>query len=225
MSLEELYYGNFSGSSSDDSFNPEDSLDSDESDDELDEAQGPSSSKAVPEENQQEKIKKIDDIWNEMNTASGQAANSGFTGKGKGRFIETEASAPEATDSSKIDVKQNLEKNSITVTNKNLPDSKDELKRDRQEIENDNSKKQKLVKPVARKPSKFSQIEAEVGASFKKKLNTVEQSKMKWDKLVEKEDIKAELQNHNKDGYVEKLEFIDRVNDQKNEYIQTLKKP
>ncbi|OMJ27682.1 SWR1-complex protein 5 [Smittium culicis] len=225
MSLEELYYGNFSGSSSDDSFNPEDSLDYDESDDELDEALGPSSSKAVPEENQEEKIKKIDDIWEDMNKTPGQAVNSGFTGKGKGRFIETEVLAPETTKSPKIDNSLSTETNINTESIKNLPDSKEELKRDRHDLEDVYSKKQKLVKTVTRKPSKFSQIEAEVGASFKKKLNTVEQSKMKWDKMVEKEDIKAELQNHNKDGYVEKLEFIDRVNDQKNEYIQTLKKP
>lgn len=43
----------------------------------------------------------------------------------------------------------------------------------------------------------------------KKKLNTLEQSKADWNQFVDKEGIGHDLSHHNKDGYLEKRDFLD----------------
>ncbi|KAG5357048.1 SWR1-complex protein 5 [Yarrowia sp. C11] len=43
----------------------------------------------------------------------------------------------------------------------------------------------------------------------KKKLNTLEQSKADWGAFVDKEGIGHDLSQHNKDGYLEKRDFLD----------------
>ncbi|KAI8987499.1 bucentaur or craniofacial development-domain-containing protein [Mycotypha africana] len=47
------------------------------------------------------------------------------------------------------------------------------------------------------------------------KMNTLEKSKLDWNNYVEKEGIKDELSYKNKDGYMEKVAFLQRVDDRR----------
>ncbi|RHZ82588.1 hypothetical protein Glove_108g21 [Diversispora epigaea] len=67
---------------------------------------------------------------------------------------------------------------------------------------------------------------SEIAASLKKKppkINTLEKSKMDWKKYVDKEGLVDELKYHNKNGFIEKQEFLQRVYDAQNSEIKTLK--
>lgn len=44
-----------------------------------------------------------------------------------------------------------------------------------------------------------------------KKMNTLEHSRLEWSKYVEAEGLKDELNHHNKDGYLQKQDFLSRV--------------
>ncbi|CAO3628928.1 unnamed protein product [Mucor hiemalis] len=47
------------------------------------------------------------------------------------------------------------------------------------------------------------------------KLNTLEKSKLDWQGYVDREGIKDELKYKNKDGYMEKVAFLQRVDDRR----------
>lgn len=47
------------------------------------------------------------------------------------------------------------------------------------------------------------------------KLNTLERSKLDWQGYVDREGIKDELKYKNKDGYMEKVAFLQRVDDRR----------
>ncbi|KAG1058059.1 hypothetical protein G6F43_000137 [Rhizopus delemar] len=53
------------------------------------------------------------------------------------------------------------------------------------------------------------------------KMNTLEKSKLDWQKFVEKEDIQDDLKYKNKDGYMEKVEFLQRVDDRRLQQLKT----
>ncbi|KAG1373430.1 hypothetical protein G6F61_010187 [Rhizopus arrhizus] len=53
------------------------------------------------------------------------------------------------------------------------------------------------------------------------KMNTLEKSKLDWQKFVEKEDIQDDLKYKNKDGYMEKVEFLQRVDDRRRQQLKT----
>ncbi|RDW29050.1 SWR1-complex protein 5 [Yarrowia lipolytica] len=63
----------------------------------------------------------------------------------------------------------------------------------------------KVKKP--KRPKKGSLLDAM--NKPKKKLNTLEQSKADWGAFVDKEGIGHDLSQHNKDGYLEKRDFLD----------------
>jgi Bucentaur or craniofacial development len=43
------------------------------------------------------------------------------------------------------------------------------------------------------------------------KLNVLEKSRLDWAEFVDKEGIQDDLRQHNKDGYVERQEFLKRM--------------
>ncbi|KAI8063653.1 bucentaur or craniofacial development-domain-containing protein [Gilbertella persicaria] len=47
------------------------------------------------------------------------------------------------------------------------------------------------------------------------KMNTLEKSKLDWQGFVDKEGIRDELKYKNKDGYMEKVAFLQRVDDRR----------
>ncbi|CAG8450529.1 17278_t:CDS:2 [Rhizophagus irregularis] len=56
------------------------------------------------------------------------------------------------------------------------------------------------------------------------KLNTLEKSKMDWKKYVEQEQIVDELKYYNKNGYIEKQEFLQRTYERQESEIRSLRK-
>jgi hypothetical protein len=47
------------------------------------------------------------------------------------------------------------------------------------------------------------------------KMNTLEKSRLDWQGYVEREGIKDDLKYTNKDGYMEKVAFLQRVDDRR----------
>lgn len=65
----------------------------------------------------------------------------------------------------------------------------------------------RLRRPLKRPPY----LEQIIAGSLKPKLTTLEKSSMDWAAYVDKEGINDELILHNKDGYLAKQDFLDRV--------------
>ena len=51
-----------------------------------------------------------------------------------------------------------------------------------------------------------------------KTINTIEKSKLDWDKYTKEKKLEKELEQNRKDGYLAKKRFLDKVSD--NEYAQ-----
>ncbi|AET38025.1 Swc5p Ecym_2279 [Eremothecium cymbalariae DBVPG len=64
-----------------------------------------------------------------------------------------------------------------------------------------------LQRPLKRPPI----LEQIIAGSLKPKLTTLEKSKLDWATYVDKEGINDELQLHNKDGYLAKQDFLNKV--------------
>ncbi|SCU81284.1 LAFA_0C03818g1_1 [Lachancea sp. 'fantastica'] len=64
------------------------------------------------------------------------------------------------------------------------------------------------LRKVLKRPPILEQI---IAGALKPKLTTLEKSKLDWATYVDKEGINEELFLHNKDGYLEKQDFLNRV--------------
>jgi hypothetical protein len=68
------------------------------------------------------------------------------------------------------------------------------------------------AKPAVRRAVKrTSKLEAMAQSGKPQKLNVLEKSRLDWAGFVDKEGIHDELKRHNKDGYVERQEFLKRT--------------
>ncbi|KAF9998613.1 Craniofacial development protein 1 [Entomortierella chlamydospora] len=81
-------------------------------------------------------------------------------------------------------------------------------------------------KPVryVRKKSILDELAATYGVKKPPKMNTLEKSKLDWKNFVGKEGIEDELKHHNKDGYMEKVAFLQRTDEHRDREYQMLKK-
>ncbi|KAF9348783.1 Craniofacial development protein 1 [Mortierella sp. NVP85] len=75
-----------------------------------------------------------------------------------------------------------------------------------------------------RKKSQLDELAATYGVKKPAKLNTLEKSKLDWNNFVGKEGIEDELKHHNKDGYMEKVAFLQRTDERRDREYQMLKK-
>ncbi|KAI8347427.1 bucentaur or craniofacial development-domain-containing protein [Mortierella sp. GBAus27b] len=87
----------------------------------------------------------------------------------------------------------------------------------------DSLAKQRPVRYI-RKKSQLDELAATYGVKKPPKLNTLEKSKMDWNTFVGKEGIEDELKHHNKDGYMEKVAFLQRTDERRDREYQMLKK-
>ncbi|KAF9164249.1 Craniofacial development protein 1 [Mortierella sp. AD011] len=85
------------------------------------------------------------------------------------------------------------------------------------------AQKSKLVRYV-RKKSILDELAATYGVKKPPKMNTLEKSKLDWKNFVGKEGIEDELKHHNKDGYMEKVAFLQRTDEHRDREYQMLKK-
>jgi len=72
--------------------------------------------------------------------------------------------------------------------------------------------KTEILKPVARRPVKRkSNLEEMAKGGKPAKLNVLEKSRLDWAGFVDREGINDDLKRFNKDGYVERQEFLKRT--------------
>ncbi|KAI8882011.1 BCNT-domain-containing protein [Backusella circina FSU 941] len=71
-------------------------------------------------------------------------------------------------------------------------------------------KKPSIVRPKSSLSSLVSRYNIKVP-----KMNTLDASKRDWNKYVDREGIREDLKYKNKDGYMEKVEFLQRVDDRR----------
>lgn len=67
-------------------------------------------------------------------------------------------------------------------------------------------------------------LEGIINGSIKPKFNTLEKSKVDFAKFVDKEGINDELIQHNKDGYLERQDFLSRVQFHKDTQFKDIRK-
>jgi len=71
---------------------------------------------------------------------------------------------------------------------------------------------QQAAKSAVRRPVKrTSKLETMAQANKPAKLNVLEKSRLDWAGFVDKEGIHDDLKRYNKDGYVERQEFLKRT--------------
>ncbi|KAG0331052.1 swr complex subunit [Podila humilis] len=75
-----------------------------------------------------------------------------------------------------------------------------------------------------RKKSTLDELASTYGVKKPMKMSTLEKSKLDWNQFVGKEGIEDELKQHNKDGYMEKVAFLQRTEARRDEEYQNLKK-
>ncbi|KAF9197756.1 Craniofacial development protein 1 [Haplosporangium sp. Z 27] len=83
--------------------------------------------------------------------------------------------------------------------------------------------KPRPVRYVRRK-STLDELAATYGVKKPPKMNTLEKSKLDWNNFVGKEGIEDELKHHNKDGYMEKVAFLQRTDERRDQEYQMMKK-
>ncbi|CEP64815.1 Swc5p LALA0_S13e03620g [Lachancea lanzarotensis] len=77
------------------------------------------------------------------------------------------------------------------------------------------------LRRVLKRPPILEQI---IAGALKPKLTTLEKSRLDWATYVDKEGINDELSLHNKDGYLEKQDFLNRVESFKDARYQQMRK-
>ncbi|CAO3683153.1 hypothetical protein G6F70_000412 [Rhizopus microsporus] len=100
------------------------------------------------------------------------------------------------------------------MTNNNNNNDEQDISKPLDSNNNDTSEKPKTKPKIVRPKSTLSSLVSQYNIKVPK-MNTLEKSKLDWKTFVEKEGIKDELTYKNKDGYVEKVEFLQRVDERR----------
>ncbi|CAG8757876.1 2058_t:CDS:2 [Dentiscutata erythropus] len=111
------------------------------------------------------------------------------------------------------------EKN-ISINQTSSPLNSPSVKTSKSPIASAISGRGKFGKP---KKSTLGQLAASLSKK-PKKLNTLEKSKIDWKNYVDQEGIVDELKYHNKNGYIEKQEFLQRTYEARDSEIKALRK-
>ncbi|AQZ12845.1 SWC5 (YBR231C) [Zygosaccharomyces parabailii] len=89
----------------------------------------------------------------------------------------------------------------------------------KQQAEVSTETKNNLRRPLKRPPL----LEQIISGALKPKLTTLEKSSLDWASYVDKEGINEELTLHNKDGYLAKQDFLNRVESFKDQQYKKLR--
>ncbi|KAI8604132.1 craniofacial development protein 1-like protein [Dissophora ornata] len=195
---------------------------------------------------------RLDALWKELNTPISKptsrpellaAASTGSSGSGGSGTSQSE-SAKMVT----ITTTYDFAGETVTVT-KDVPENSKEARDAAQKNKTGNDNNNTLstsastaspstsissstsapsseIGPVryVRKKSTLDELAATYGVKKPPKLNTLEKSKLDWNNFVGKEGIEDELKHHNKDGYMEKVAFLQRTDERRDIEYQMLKK-
>ncbi|CCE65013.1 hypothetical protein TPHA_0J01920 [Tetrapisispora phaffii CBS 4417] len=108
---------------------------------------------------------------------------------------------------------------------KSAQNNKDEIKEKTENNTEVDHKDKEGLKLNLRRPLRRPPIlELIIAGSLKPNLTTLEKSKLDWVTYVDKEGINAELSLHNKDGYLAKQDFLNRVEVKDNEKYKEFRK-
>lgn len=111
---------------------------------------------------------------------------------------------------SSAEAQEYLKNSSITKNNKPFSANKVAV----------NERGLKLRRPLKRTPI----LEQIIAGALKPKLTTLEKSKLDWATYIDKEGINEELVLHNKDGYLAKQDFLNRVETFKDDKYREMRK-
>ncbi|KAJ2752465.1 hypothetical protein GGI19_003807 [Coemansia pectinata] len=167
--------------------------DEDSDDDEKPNESEKESAVSGPEVEQQKR--RVDAIWSEMNDPADPRSN-------KVARVDTESTstleivpAKDDSNDSKVDV-------APTKTSSEASD-----------IANTEQPRPAARRGPVRRASKFSQMAEAVESRRAKKENTLEQARKEWTGFVAAEGIREDLNQANKDGFVERQEFLRRTDE------------
>ena len=97
--------------------------------------------------------------------------------------------------------------------------TKSQPEESKQQAEVSTETKNNLRRPLKRPPL----LEQIISGALKPKLTTLEKSSLDWASYVDKEGINEELTLHNKDGYLAKQDFLNRVESFKDQQYKKLR--
>lgn len=168
-------------------------------------------SQRIAEEAEEKEFKKsqeqssvdVDDLWKSMNNAPEPKEEVQET------KIETEQEKPKLEEEY-ITIKRTYKfAGTVHTEEKKVPKSSAEARAYLGQEQNQPTEGGDK-KPLKR-PAKRSSLETELAAGKPKKMTTLEKSRLDWAGFVDQEGIKDDLVHHNKGGYLQKQDFLNRV--------------
>lgn len=145
-----------------------------------------------------------DAIWRELNSTPLGASPAPQTPSGDGQPAKK-------VEEEYITIKRTYEfAGKVTTEEKRVPRGSGEAQAWLKEQEALKAQQQQKKKPVGPRKRK-STLEAELAAGKAKKMNTLEKSRLDWLTYVDGEGIRDDLTRHNKGGYLQKQDFLSRV--------------
>ncbi|KAJ2058615.1 hypothetical protein GGI17_004935 [Coemansia sp. S146] len=167
--------------------------DEDSDDDERPNESEKESAVSGPEVEQQKR--RVDAIWSEMNDPVDPRSNKVARVDTESNTLETVSAKDDSSDS-KVDVAPTKTSSEASViANTELPQPA------------------AARRGPVRRASKFSQMAEAVESRRAKKENTLEQARKEWTGFVAAEGIREDLNQANKDGFVERQEFLRRTDE------------
>ncbi|PIA18081.1 hypothetical protein COEREDRAFT_85544 [Coemansia reversa NRRL 1564] len=197
MSLADLYKDDRELGSEDSEGSEEDFVPSEapsDEDEEDDDASGGEQQTAISTkeegELQQQNKRRIDAIWLEMNTPSSSSRKAMRAAADDDKSQQTGEKSPPP-----VDKVENADIAVATETTNKTPAAD----------------KVAAKAPPRRKASKFSKLVEQSEQRRAKKANTLDTARKSWSGFVATEGIREDLEKANKDGYIERQEFLGRV--------------
>lgn len=177
----------------------------------------------------------INSIWEELNNKESKttaSVDSNLLVLGKGR-IPVENDVTEGSTNKKIKIRRTYEFAGETITEDKFVDiDSQEAKAHLNSMKLTQTKLsdeiERNTKPIPsnlrRKRKRASLLDAVITNSSKSKLSTLEKSRLDWASYVDKNKINDELKYKNKDGYLEKQDFLNRVDSKQDQIARKASK-
>ncbi|KAJ2558454.1 hypothetical protein EV175_000784 [Coemansia sp. RSA 1933] len=140
----------------------------------------------------EQRKRRIDDIWSEMNATASDNKRAGKVP----RRVEEATPEPEQESSTSGDVEDQENEKKVDI----LPPAA--------------AAATSHVPRVRKRPvSKFSKVAEMVEQRRAKRENTLDTARRQWTGFVDSQGIRDDLERANKDGYVERQQFLNRVDE------------
>ena len=182
----------------------------------------------------------IDSIWAELNKPSSSpsttTATPNTTSSPSNSISPINETSKTTNEPEKIKIKSSYEFAGKTITEEKLVDVNSEEAKaylnsskltPKLESSASENGKESTIKPktplLKRRRKRESLLDAVISNSSKTKLSTLEKSRLDWATYVDKNKISDELKYTNKDGYLEKQDFLNRVDSRRDNIYKDAK--